>query len=145
MFKRRTILLLVLLAAGGCKWKRVEAVAPQEPEPPTTQPSRADELEAKVHILNARIEEIRKRSDRLTEEVGRLKFLNTQLRKQLAAVGEAPRERDLLKQQVLRQEAEIDRLKKRIAELEGAPPVGSTAPTALPTAAPPRQPERGGQ
>lgn len=129
MPKRWFTLLVFVLGMGGCRLKKADTGPDQQPDEPTTKPGQVARLQATTRILEERAEELRQRSSRLSEQVRKLKFLNTQLRKQLEAVGDAPRERDALAKQVARQKIEIDRLQQQIQELERRLTVSSSGPS----------------
>jgi predicted RNase H-like nuclease (RuvC/YqgF family) len=131
-------LLVFVLGMGGCRFKNADTTADQQPDEPTTKPGQVARLQATTRILDDRAEELRQRSSRLAEQVRQLKFLNTQLRKQLEAVGDAPRERDALGEQVARQKTEIDRLQQRIQELEQRLAVSSSGPSTRPAQSEPQ-------
>jgi len=129
MPKRWFTLLVFVLGMGGCRLKNADTTADQQPDEPTTMPGEVARLQATTRILDERAEELGQRSSRLAEQVRQLKFLNTQLRKQLETVGDAPRQRDALSEQVARQKIEIDRLQQRIQELEQRLAVSSSGPS----------------
>jgi len=121
---RNTLLLLTALAflAGGCKkgggawWKRKKApdsdtaTAAATPEL-TPQEREIERLNEANRTLAERLTETTNRSNLLSKKVKQLEFVNDQLRKQLAAVGDAPQQRDKYK-------AKSERLEKHIKELE---------------------------
>ncbi len=120
---KRTIPLMIALALaiGGCKdkgwnWWKKDAVqgdsAASAPAAETTPQEREIErITDSNRTLDERLTETRNRSDLLSKKVKQLEFVNAQLRRQLAAVGDAPRERD-------RYKARADRLDKHVKELE---------------------------
>ena len=69
-------------------------------------------------ILAARLDEQLARERRLSDQVNRLKFLNTQQRLQIEALAAAPLQRDASIRKVEQLRAEVDRLKQRVAELK---------------------------
>ena len=78
----------------------------------------SDRLDAKMRMLTARMAELRQRNSGLSQEVNRLKFLNEQLRKQLSAVGDAPAQRELYRSHLAKQQLLVERLQKRVSQLE---------------------------
>ena len=115
---RRVILLVAGLALAGCRGGKVRIDATQEPDRLGASRLQSDSLNSKMRMLNARMDELGQRNQGLTQEVGRLKFLNEQLRKQLGAVGDAPRQRQIYKSQVAKQQLLIERLEKRVEEMK---------------------------
>ena len=120
---RNAILLLTVLAfsAGGCKkgdsawWKKKApdgdaATATTAPEL-TPHEREVERLNEANRTLEERLAETTNRSNLLSKKVKQLEFVNDQLRKQLAAVGDAPQQRDQYK-------AKSERLDKHIKELE---------------------------
>ena len=131
-------MLAVAAGATGCGW-------PPADEPPTPPPAdvekqqeaKLEQLHAQIRALSARNEDLSSRSLLLAKEVTRLQFLNDQLNKQLAAVGDAPHQRDLYKQRVQQLQAEAEALRKRVEELETLvkPPATRPVPASKPAPA----------
>lgn len=131
MAVRWVIVALVALAVAGCNLNLTERGDPAPPSALDGAPDELQQLRAEAGMLKTRLNELGGRNLLLAEELTKLKFLNEQLRKQLLAVGDAPRQRDDYRKRLARQEILIKRLEARIAELEGRPrPV--SPPTSMP-------------
>jgi len=145
------ILLLATVLSGCEHFRRDEpdpAPAPSAPAPDdhlTEAEREVARLAEENRGLNERMGELRNRCDLLADKARDLQFANEQLRKQLDAVGDAPRQRDAYKAKALRMELEIERLKARIAELEQllAPP--ATRPATRPATDPATRPSAAGE
>jgi len=144
---RWTILLLAALVVAGCGRHKVRVDATQESTEVTVSAAQSnrltgsgvqsDRLDAKMRMMTARMSELQQRNRSLAQELGRLKFLNDQLRKQLVAVGDAPGQNKFHRSQLAKQRLLIEQLNRRIAEMERKLKAGST-PLA-------NQPGQGGQ
>jgi len=77
--------------------------------------------------MASRLEELKARNDVLTEQLHKSELAHEQLLKQLEVMGNAARQRDLLRQQVAAQDATIATLRARIDKLEGRTPATATA------------------
>ena len=85
-------------------------------------------------VLTSQIEEQGAREKRLSDEVNRLRFVNTQLENQVRALASAPIDRDLYKKRCDELTAEVNSLRQRL----GLPPLRlpASAPAELPPTAP---------
>ncbi len=115
-------MIALALAIGGCKdadwnwWKKDAATGNSASTAPaaaemTPEEREIERLADSNRTLNERLVETKNRSGLLSKKVTQLEFVNAQLRTQLAAVGDAPRERD-------RHKARADRLDEHVKELE---------------------------
>jgi regulator of replication initiation timing len=142
MPRRWTILLLAALAVMGCGRHKVRVDATQESDQHTVSRSQsnrltvsgaqADRLDAKMRMMTARMSELQQRNRSLVQELGRLRFLNDQLRKQLVVVGDSPNQSKLYKSQLAKQRLLIEQLNQRIAEMEQKLKAGSARLTNQP-------------
>lgn len=131
--------VLLVFTAGllcGCKHSAQTDDSAQPPSP-SVRAARNEQitpLENELYLRDKQIEELRARNDLLSERVKKLEFLNEQLREQLKAVGDAPRQRDLYKQQATENQLQIGRLQRQIKELKRAMGVPTSHPTTAPVA-----------
>ncbi len=144
MMLRRVIVLLGALVAGGCGGPRSSPGGPEPGAPPKLGLTEVEKLRAECAMLKDQLTELRGRNSLLAEELTKLTFLNGQLRKQLEAVGDAPRQRDQYKGELARQQILVEQLRLRVRQLEGAAGSGSQPSVLLPDL-PADQPGREGQ
>ena len=119
-------MLLQVACQSESDWERFNRLREEgtpAPVAPAPRPARAEnrriaDLQTQVDVLRQRIGELSDRNDRLVEEIRRLKFTNTQLRKQLEVVGDAPRQRDKYRALAAALEAEVRRLRRQVRRLE---------------------------
>jgi predicted RNase H-like nuclease (RuvC/YqgF family) len=135
--------ILVVLATGliGCEFDSEDPAAPQVPPAQSADAARIAQLEDEVRIRDRQIDELRIRANRLARRVREVEFLNEQLGRQLDAVGDAPRQRDLYKRQAAERQLEIDRLRRRFERLRRAMGVTTSQPATAPTSAPAARPD----
>lgn len=127
----RLIVILVLLwaaALSGCQdgwtWQRLgpkpQATTARSPAAAVIaeKDQRIRQLEGEVVAVQARVEELRQRAARLEDQVRKLEFMNDQLARQLDAVGQAPRERDLALTHLEEAQADVQLLRQRVNDLE---------------------------
>jgi predicted RNase H-like nuclease (RuvC/YqgF family) len=132
MMNRWTI-LAALIALGGCDLGPGRTDTPQRPSLSrlATSNERVSRLNMEIRERDLRIKELEEHAERLAEKLRQAEFLNEQLRKQLAAVGDAPSERDRYKELSAQQSLEIRRLERAIEELRrqlGATDAPATQP-----------------
>jgi len=137
-----TCFCIALLTAGGCDswraWKGSAApLAP--PDKPVEKSAASDDenttLKSRNMILEARLAELQGREERLAAEVNRLRFLVRQQENEIAALADAPKQRDVYKKRCESLSREVARLSRRIEELIAAgavPSQGSDRPRTRP-------------
>lgn len=89
-----------------------------------------EHLEDRNRMLTAEVAELRARETGLSERLRRLDFLVEQKDKQIAALREAPRERDEYRARLEKARAEIERLRREIEVLRTS---ASAAPADTPS------------
>lgn len=124
----RLILILTACALSGCGM-----VGPKPMEYGSTADieKRLASLEAQLKAANDHQAETQATCDELTQQIAKLKFANQQLSRQLEAVGDAPRQRDQLRQQVARLEADLATARQELNRVQGAG--AASAPAGLPS------------
>jgi len=130
--------LAAAVSAAGCNMKDWKLGRSKEPEAPPEEArdTKVQQLQAEIDTLGARVEELGKRNDRLTEKLNQAEFINDQLAKQLKVVAGAPRMRDYYKDLAAERQLEIERLTRRIRRLEKLLGIPSTAPATRPATRP---------
>ena len=121
---------ILALATGSCaKWRWGKSDTP--PSSPTTNPAKEDPqaqvktlkeelatVKGRNLILAARLEEQLAREQRLSDQVNKLRFLNTQQQMQIEALSDAPAQRDASRERADQLTRQVAELKQRIEELQ---------------------------
>lgn len=118
---RGCAILVLLLALPGCNLDPDEAVAPEGPPRLgrlATTNERMTRLKMDIGERDLRIRELEDHVERLSKKLQQAEFLNEQLRRQLAAVGDAPSQRDHYKQLLAEQGVELQRIERKVEQLE---------------------------